>query len=517
MNYILCAFVLTGLLELESAHAGEVEDKFDADIRVAVEYTHNMEYQKALQVLDVLLEEAPDSPAGYFFKATVYYQMAEMDPDTLKRREARAHFERMFEMTVARAEAKLAKNEKDAKALFYLGTAYGLKAMVLGRKDHLWAAMGNVKTGLSYLRIAVTLDSTLYDAYAWLGVAEYRAKTARVPWAMEPLKFMATQLFVGGADREAGLRQMEVAARKGRYMRTLAKLWLCAAYMSEKRYEEVLNLAEELHAQHPMDRWAAGLLLRARRKIAEYEEEQQYGELKKRIHEGDELERRGKFEEALRTWREIVEEDATHLKGRMMLTLHQEGRVSMGDDFSRARIDTLRWRVRSYDPGVAMEEQNGHLRIHGTSTINRPVSSELLLRPTIPPYDFTVAVDLKSPPVSSFEAGLRISGHGSDLRIIARLDGYYVYVRRDRQRHSRRIYHIPSDGGSDFHTLKIEYNARREVAKLYIDDTKRTERSLPFVGAQVYLFGTTNVLGTVVDCAFDHFSVEVFKESPSDH
>ena len=56
---------------------------------------------------------------------------------------------------------------------------------------------------------------------------------------------------VRGDGKEAGILQLETAAEKGQRASTDAKMLLVVVYNREKRYEQALHYANDLHARYP--------------------------------------------------------------------------------------------------------------------------------------------------------------------------------------------------------------------------------------------------------------------------
>lgn len=122
------------------------------------------------------------------------------------------------------AEKYLESNENDADALVCLGTAYGFRAYASGvDKSYLKAAWDGRKS-YGYLVDAVRADPQFYDAYLWLGLYHFAVGT--IPKA---LQWIVGILGIDG-DRELGIREIELAARKGVYNAPEAKYFLVQFY-----------------------------------------------------------------------------------------------------------------------------------------------------------------------------------------------------------------------------------------------------------------------------------------------
>ncbi len=140
-------------------------------------------------------------------------------------------------------EKYLESNENDADALTCLGTAYGFRAYAHAvDKSYLKAAWDGRKS-YGYLADAVRADPHFYDAYLWLGLYHFAVGT--IP---KTLQWIVGILGIEG-NRDLGLREIELAARKGMYNAPEAKYLLVQFYpwykgdfeASEKLIDELLH------------------------------------------------------------------------------------------------------------------------------------------------------------------------------------------------------------------------------------------------------------------------------------
>ena len=137
-------------------------------------------------------------------------------------------------------------DDQDADALTCLGTSYGYRAYVdVATKSYLKAAWDG-KRSYDYLSQAVNADPHFYDAYLGLGL--YHFAVATIP---KPLQWIIGILGVEG-DRELGIREIELAARKGIYNSPEAKYFLVQFYPWFKGdFETSEKLIDELLRDYP--------------------------------------------------------------------------------------------------------------------------------------------------------------------------------------------------------------------------------------------------------------------------
>lgn len=137
-------------------------------------------------------------------------------------------------------------NDKDADVLACLGTAYGYRTYIhFVRKSYLKAAW-DAKQSYGYLAEAVQADSQCYDAY--LGLGMYHFSVATIP---KPLQWIMGVLGVDG-DRDLGIREIELAAKKGTFNAVEAKFFLMQLYPWYKGDFEVSEkMSDELIREYP--------------------------------------------------------------------------------------------------------------------------------------------------------------------------------------------------------------------------------------------------------------------------
>jgi tetratricopeptide (TPR) repeat protein len=145
------------------------------------------------------------------------------------------------------AESWVAREPKRAEAWFYLGGAYGTRVLLRGHRGQYLAAARDGKRIHDSLRLAITLDPSLADAYFGLGLYHYYAAIA--PRAARILSML---MFLPGGDRAGGLKEMEQTRSKGMLLRGEADYQLHLIYLwYERQQMTALRLIEGLHARYP--------------------------------------------------------------------------------------------------------------------------------------------------------------------------------------------------------------------------------------------------------------------------
>jgi len=137
-----------------------------------------------------------------------------------------------------------------ARLLFYRGSALGYKAFYQGRCGQWLAGLNNGLHSVTDLQQAVTLDSTLYEAYLGIGVYQY--------WRSTKLKLLLWTPFVSDL-REQGIANIKKAVRFGRHSRYMAMHQLIYILVNYRHFDEAWHYAQEAVAAYPHSpfmRWA---------------------------------------------------------------------------------------------------------------------------------------------------------------------------------------------------------------------------------------------------------------------
>jgi tetratricopeptide (TPR) repeat protein len=205
-----------------------------------------MEFDAALTAAQTVIDLAPDSPTGYYYRAAAYWQWRLVAQDPLQRAVLLAQLQDAMRRTLEVAGRLPAG--RAAEAAFYLGAAYGTQARLYVVEKQYFKALGAAKKGGAYLQRCIDLDPTWYDAYLGLGVYHYYL--ARVPGFVRGL----AQWLIGlDGDRDRGLRELELTRTQGTFAAPEAASMLAKIYASstEKQYDRARLLLESLVQQYP--------------------------------------------------------------------------------------------------------------------------------------------------------------------------------------------------------------------------------------------------------------------------
>jgi hypothetical protein len=148
----------------------------------------------------------------------------------------------------SRADAVLAKDPNDKMALFAMciteGVATDYMALV---EKHQILSLTPAKKSNNYAQRLLKLDPKFYDAYLAAGFSEYLVGS--LPFF---IRWFVHFDNVSGS-KEAGVRNLQLVATDGHYLKPFAKILLGIAALREKRPHEAQRLLAELSGNYPQN------------------------------------------------------------------------------------------------------------------------------------------------------------------------------------------------------------------------------------------------------------------------
>ena len=219
-----------------------------------IELTLNNQFARAESLYLELAREFPHHPMGYF------YVGATLQADMLDREEydREEEFYRFMNRAIRCADSLRQLGQADAWIYFYQGSAFIYRSFMKSKRENWFGAYRDAVRGVSRLETALALDSTLYDAY--LGVGSYKYwKSAKVNW----IPFIKD-------EREVGIRMVETAIQKGKFVHWVGRDQLCWILMNEKSYARALQLARENLQAFPRSRFFKWTLVEVAQHAGDY-------------------------------------------------------------------------------------------------------------------------------------------------------------------------------------------------------------------------------------------------------
>jgi hypothetical protein len=234
------------------------------EIDRAFQSLYNFEFPAAHKILDVYIAAHPDEPLPYSVRASAYLfaelhrlgilegeffeddkriaEKKKMNADPAVRRQLM----QALEDAQSRAGAVLEKQPSDPYALFTMCVASGVRtdytALVEKRQIR---SLSMAKNANRYAQQLLKVDPNFYDAYLTAGLSEYLVGS--LPFV---IRWFVRFDNVKGS-KEQGIRNVQLVAERGRYLRPFAKILLSIAYLRDKKPRKTQQLLVELARDYP--------------------------------------------------------------------------------------------------------------------------------------------------------------------------------------------------------------------------------------------------------------------------
>jgi hypothetical protein len=242
------------------AYSQSIDERIDQSYRAM----YNLQFDEAFRTAEAAKALAPDDPTPWMAQAcTVLFRefdrlhilTSEMFASDEKFNARKAQTwepssKKQFDEALASAEKlaqhRLDRNKNDVKALFAMTMIYGLRAddaALIGKKN--LTALAYTKAGTAYAERLLARAPDYYDAYVATGLGKYLigGKPAPVRWVLR----------IGGlkGDQEEGLKELTLAAEKGRYLAPFARILLAFDDLRHKNKSEARKKLALLSSQFP--------------------------------------------------------------------------------------------------------------------------------------------------------------------------------------------------------------------------------------------------------------------------
>ena len=158
----------------------------------------------------------------------------------------RKAFDQRAEQTNRLADAALARDPRDANALYSKTLVCGMRsdyALMIDKRDV--EALSYSKQASALSRQTLAINPTLYDAYLASGVENYMLS---LKWA--PLRWLLNWSGAG-TDKAEGLRLLNVTATKGHYLAPFARMMLAVAAIREGHPQQAREILTSLSQEFP--------------------------------------------------------------------------------------------------------------------------------------------------------------------------------------------------------------------------------------------------------------------------
>lgn len=155
-------------------------------------------------------------------------------------------FQQRADQTNRLADAALARNPKDANALYAKTLVCGMRsdyALMIDKRDV--DALSYSKQASALSRRTLAINPTMYDAYLASGVENYMLS---LKWA--PLRWVLSWTGAG-TDKKEGLRLLNVTAEKGHYLAPFARMMLGVAAIRDGHPQQARQILTMLAQEFP--------------------------------------------------------------------------------------------------------------------------------------------------------------------------------------------------------------------------------------------------------------------------
>ncbi|MFC1539440.1 tetratricopeptide repeat protein [Candidatus Latescibacterota bacterium] len=237
---VLLMFIFLNNNEVPIAQSNErapIDSTFQDELTIGVNHVSNNRYEEALALFDSLQQVFPYHPAPNFFIAFTYQSWML----TYRFNEFQNDFYVNTKLALDKGTRLLEKNN-DPWLNFYVGAAYGYKALHRFRQHNWIGAYIDGRKGINNLNTALEKLPNLYDCYYGLGNYNF--------WSTEKSKFIRILVFWMEDKRKRGLDQLQLSIDRGRYCPYEATHGLIIAYYYYGDYDKALalnNIAMELN------------------------------------------------------------------------------------------------------------------------------------------------------------------------------------------------------------------------------------------------------------------------------
>ncbi|WP_018617588.1 tetratricopeptide repeat protein [Spirosoma luteum] len=180
---------------------------------------YNLEFSEADGLIKQLQVRYPHHPVGPVLRAT---QIELQHIPLSDNKAASAQFAQAVDQGMQLARRMLDKNEKDPEAVFFMLTCHSYLASLYNNQGESLKAVGESKKAYDFIRDGFKLVDKNSDFYFTTGLYNYYVERYPIEHPIvKPIMF-----FFADGNMAKGLQQMDVAAQRGLFMRTVANYYL---------------------------------------------------------------------------------------------------------------------------------------------------------------------------------------------------------------------------------------------------------------------------------------------------
>jgi tetratricopeptide (TPR) repeat protein len=219
---------MTGISS-ETPDSSLLYTKADSLILRGIEQTFDAEFDSALSTFQELDIHFPDRIVGTVYQAaTLQSKMMDFEADTWEE-----SFYELIDRAIIQGKKRIKGVNADAWDYYHLGNAYTYSGLYEARKGNYLNGFFQARKGVDYLRTALTLDSSLYDAY--LGIGSYKY------WSGQLAKYFSWLPWVKD-ERLEGVELVKKAVKIGKYSHWIGINNLAWIEYDRQAYDSALTL-----------------------------------------------------------------------------------------------------------------------------------------------------------------------------------------------------------------------------------------------------------------------------------
>ena len=211
-------------------------------ISSGLEALYNFNFKSSDKAFDNIINNYPDNPAGYYYKSIKhlwFYLDGKNEIDLM-------YYISLTDTAIEKADGILKKDSSDVFSLYILGSAYANRTFAFTRDESYFdAVIAARKFHLSFNEL-LSKDSLYYDAYMGKGLFNFAISQAPQTWSW------AINLAGMTGDKQIGLTNLEVAAKKGKLSKVDAQFYLSQIYSEFLlKYQPAKRILNDLTFRYP--------------------------------------------------------------------------------------------------------------------------------------------------------------------------------------------------------------------------------------------------------------------------
>ncbi len=274
---LLCSVLMVGLLNVRAIPAPSGQNPTDTlrvpELDAGFHLLYELKFAEARDQFEAWQQSHPEDPLGsasdaasylfeecyrqgvltseFFLDDKRFLGKIPLKPDA----KLRAAFFAEDKQAQDLAQVRLKTNPDDPNALFAMTLSLGMQANYASLIDKRQLdSLKKIREADVYAKKLLAVAPDAADAYLGLGMANYFIGS--LPG---PKKFFLSFAGIHG-DKEGGIKQLELAADHGHYLRPFAKILLALAALREKKTEVASSQLKDLVAEFPENQLFAGEL-----------------------------------------------------------------------------------------------------------------------------------------------------------------------------------------------------------------------------------------------------------------